>query len=169
MKYERFFVDMHTCRTIQLVSLREPRSQSDFLLLRAVHLVSPSGRDVAQRQRGLAPSLRELACRLAARLREQPIICHVSGYLLRRPARVLLLPSRLAPCHLPQRGRLWFYAQSKLVSLGEPRSRCELFLISPAHIPLLFSARCGIFPCSRQCRTRRPATRRRPPPVQIGW
>ena len=40
MKYERFFVDTHTCRT--------------------VHLVSPSGRDVAQRQRGLAPSLREL-------------------------------------------------------------------------------------------------------------
>ena len=39
-----------------------------------------------------------------------------SGYLLRRPARVLLLPSRLAPCHLPQGGRLWFYAQSKLVS-----------------------------------------------------
>ena len=28
-----------------------------------------------------------------------------SGYLLRRPARVLLLPSRLAPCRLPQRGR----------------------------------------------------------------
>ena len=33
-------------------------------------LVSPFGRDVAQRQRGLAPSLRELDCRLAARLRE---------------------------------------------------------------------------------------------------
>ena len=29
---------------------------------------------------------------------------------------MLLLPSRLAPCHLPQRGRLWFYAQTKLVS-----------------------------------------------------
>ena len=132
-----------------------------------------------------------------------------------RPVRLLLLPSRLAPCHLPQRGRLWFYAQSKLVSLREPRSRSDFFalthnptclslwercraateradagyilspvcpdtnwlaftlplstLISPAHIPLLFSARCGIFPCSRQCRTRRPAARRRPPPVQIGW
>ena len=33
-----------------------------------------------------------------------------------RPASVLLLPSRLAPCHLPQGGRLWFSAQSKLVS-----------------------------------------------------
>ena len=39
-----------------------------------------------------------------------------SGKLLRRPARVLLLPSRLAPCHLSQGGRLWFPAQSKLVS-----------------------------------------------------
>ena len=29
---------------------------------------------------------------------------------------MLLLPSRLAPCHFPQRGRLWFYAQTKLVS-----------------------------------------------------
>ena len=39
-----------------------------------------------------------------------------SGYLLRIPARVLLLPSRLAPRHLPQGERLWFYAQSELVS-----------------------------------------------------
>ncbi len=37
---------------------------------RTSQLVSPSGRDVAQRQRGQAPSLRELSCRLAARLRE---------------------------------------------------------------------------------------------------
>ena len=43
-----------------------------------------------------------------------------SGCLLRRPARVLLLPSRLAPRHLPQGGRLWFYAQSNLsLPLGE--------------------------------------------------
>ena len=43
-----------------------------------------------------------------------------SGYLLRRSARVLLLPSRLAPRHLPQGGRLWFSAQSNLsLSLGE--------------------------------------------------
>ena len=35
---------------------------------------------------------------------------------MRRHASVLLLPSRLAPCHLPQRGRLWFSAQSKPVS-----------------------------------------------------
>ena len=34
-----------------------------------------------------------------------------SGELLRRPACVLLLPSRLAPCHLPQGGRLWVSAQ----------------------------------------------------------
>ena len=31
-------------------------------------------------------------------------------------ASVLLLPSRLAPRHLPQGGRLWFSAQFKLVS-----------------------------------------------------
>ena len=84
-----------------------------FLPYAQTKLVSPSGRDVAQRQRGLAPSLRELDCRRAARLREQPIICHASGKLLRRPASVLLLPSRLAPCHLPQGGRLLFSAQNK--------------------------------------------------------
>ena len=83
-------------------------------------LVSPSGRDVAQRQRGLAPSLRELDCRLAARLREQPIICHASSELLCKLVCVLLLPSRLTPRHLPQRGRLWFSAQSTLsLPLGE--------------------------------------------------
>ena len=85
-------------------------------------LVSPFGRDVAQRQRGLAPSLRELACRLAARLREQPVICHASGKLLRRPVRVLLLPSRLAPCHLPQRGRLCLRTDQTYLSLWE---RCR--------------------------------------------
>ena len=37
-----------------------PSSGRKALVLRAVHLVSPFGRDVAQRQRGLAPSLREL-------------------------------------------------------------------------------------------------------------
>ena len=47
-----------------------PSSGRKALVCRAVQLVSPSGRDVAQRQRGLAPSLRELDCRLAARLRE---------------------------------------------------------------------------------------------------
>ena len=39
-----------------------------------------------------------------------------SGELLRRSARVLLLPSRLTPCHLPQGGRLWVSAQPKFVS-----------------------------------------------------
>ena len=39
-----------------------------------------------------------------------------SGELLRRSARVLLLPSRLTPCHLSQGGRLWVSAQPKLVS-----------------------------------------------------
>ena len=39
-----------------------------------------------------------------------------SGKLSCRFVCVLLLPSRLAPCHLPQGGRLWFSAQSKLVS-----------------------------------------------------
>ena len=47
-----------------------PSSGRKALVFRAIHLVSPFGRDVAQRQRGLAPSLRELDCRLAARLRE---------------------------------------------------------------------------------------------------
>ena len=43
-----------------------------------------------------------------------------SGNLLRRLARALLLPSRLAPCHLPQGGRLFSYAQSNLsLPLGE--------------------------------------------------
>ena len=73
------------------------------------------------------------------RLREQPVICHASGYFLRRPASVLLLPSRLAPCHLPQRGRLWFYAQSKLVSLREPRSRSDFFALT--HNPTCLSGR----------------------------
>ena len=57
--------------------------------------------------------MRELDCRLAARLREQLVICHASGKLLRGPVSVLLLPSRLAPCHLPQGGRLLFSAQNK--------------------------------------------------------
>ena len=43
-----------------------------------------------------------------------------SGYLLRRLARVLLLPSRLAPCHLPQRGRLFLTRSPNLsLPLGE--------------------------------------------------
>ena len=37
-----------------------PSSGRKALVFRAVQLVSPLGRDVAQRQRGLAPSLREL-------------------------------------------------------------------------------------------------------------
>ncbi len=37
-------------------------------------LVSPFGRDVAQRQRGLGSLVRELDCRLAARLKEQPAL-----------------------------------------------------------------------------------------------
>ena len=37
-----------------------PSSGRKALVFRAIHLVSPFGRDVAQRQRGQAPSLREL-------------------------------------------------------------------------------------------------------------
>ena len=37
-----------------------PSSERKALVFRAIHLVSPSGRDVAQRQSGQAPSLREL-------------------------------------------------------------------------------------------------------------
>ena len=101
-------------------------------------LVSPSGRDVAQRQRGqesadiafqifsdtnlsaccpLSHLLRK--CQLSQReSREAGADCThaASGELLRRPARVLLLPSRLTPCHLPQGERLWASAQPKLVS-----------------------------------------------------
>ena len=114
-------------------------------------LVSPSGRDVAQRQRGRAPSLRELDCRLAARLREQPIICHASGELLRKLVRVLLLPSRLAPRHLPQGGRLWFSAQSNLsLPLGEmSRSDREgrlLLSVLPLHRDL---AQLSVLPLHR--------------------
>ena len=120
-----------------------PSSGRKALVFRTVQLVSPSGRDVAQRQRGLAPSLRELDCRLAARLREQLIICHASGKLLRRLARVLLLPSRLAPCHLPQGGRLWFSAQGKLVSPSgrdvAQRQRGLAFTFSSTPPPLTWS------------------------------
>ena len=101
-------------------------------------LVSPSGRDVAQRQRGqesadiafqICPDTNLSACCPLSHLlrkcqlsqresREAGADCThaASGELLRRPARVLLLPSRLAPCHLPQGGRLWVSAQPKLVS-----------------------------------------------------
>ena len=115
-----------------------PSSGRKALVLRTDQLVSPSGRDVAQRQRGLVPAdmafqicpdsnfpvfcplshlLRK--CQLSqGESREAGANCtpDVSGYLLRRLARVLLLPSRLAPRHLPQGGRLCFSAQSKLVS-----------------------------------------------------
>ena len=77
------------------------------------NLSLPLGEMSRSDREGWAPSLRELDCRLAARLREQLVICHASGKLCRSPARVLLLPSRLAPCHLPQGGRLLFYAQNK--------------------------------------------------------
>ena len=82
-----------------------------------------------------------------------------SGYLLRRPAHALLLPSRLAPRHLPQGGRLCFrtiqlvspsgrdvaqrqrgqapsYAQTKLVSPSgrdvaqRQRGHCHLFFLA---------------------------------------
>ena len=105
---------------------------------RAVQLVSPLGRDVAQRQRGLRPSdiafqicpdtnlpafcpLSHLLCKCQlsqGESREAGANCtpDASGELLRRLVRVLLLLSRLAPRHLPQGGRLWVSAQSKLVS-----------------------------------------------------
>ena len=124
-----------------------PSSGRKALVFRTNHLVSPSGRDVAQRQRGLAPSSRELdlpqaktegvlqiwqntheicpntnlpaccplshllrKCQLSQReSREAGANCtpDESGKLSCRPVSVLLLPSRLAPCHLPQRGRLF--------------------------------------------------------------
>ena len=74
-------------------------------------LVSPFGRDVAQRQRGQAPSLRELGCRLAARLREQPARHDESGELSYEFVRVL--PSQS------------FASQMPALPKGEPRSRCE--------------------------------------------
>ena len=92
-------------------------------------LVSPSGRDVAQRQRGLRPSdiafqicpdtnlpafcpLSHLLCKCQlsqGESREAGANCtpDASGELLRRLVRVLLLLSRLAPRHLPQGGRLF--------------------------------------------------------------
>ena len=113
----------------------------------ARNLVSPFGRDVAQRQRGLAPlwgswiaalrqdwgsftnwqdtheicsgadlfaccPLSHLPCKCQLSQRESQeagVNCapDESELLWCRPVRVLLLPSRLAPCHLPQRGRLF--------------------------------------------------------------
>ena len=58
-------------------------------------------------------------CQLSQReSREAGACCtpDASGWLSCRPVSVLLLPSRLTPRHLPQGGRLWFSAQSKLVS-----------------------------------------------------
>ena len=88
-----------------------------------------------------------------------------SGYLLRRPARVLLLPSRLAPRHLPQGGRLWFYAQFNLsLPLGEmSRSDREGLSLEAAifsnkkalrGVLFLFSwtMYCWMFGCLRCCR-----------------
>ena len=96
-------------------------------------LVSPSGRDVAQRQRGLIPA--DIAFQICPDT-DLPVFCPLShllrkcqlsqgesreagadcthaasGELLRRPARVLLLPLRLTPYHLPQGRRLWVSAQ----------------------------------------------------------
>ena len=100
-------------------------------------LVSPSGRDVAQRQRGLVPVINSLRftgyelvrlsplshlpckCQLSRReSQEAGANCtpDESRKLSYRLVRVLLLPSRLVPRHLLQRGRLWFSAQPKLVS-----------------------------------------------------
>ena len=91
-------------------------------------LVSPSGRDVAQRQRGLVPAINSLRFTEYEPVRISPLshlLCKcqlsqgesreggagctpdASSELLRRLVRVLLLPSRLAPCHLPQGGRLF--------------------------------------------------------------
>ena len=117
-------------------------------------LVSPSGRDVALRQRGqesadmafqICPDTNWLAfcplshllrkCQLSQReSREAGADCtHVaSGELLRRPARVLLLPSRLTPCHLPQGRRLWVSAQ---------RQRGLYCFMPPAALPSVRRAR----------------------------
>ncbi len=65
--------------------------------------------------------MRELDCRLAARLREfYRLTKCVSNALSNVSARVLLLPSRLAPRHLPQRGRLFLtHHPDSSLPLGE--------------------------------------------------
>ena len=98
-------------------------------------LVSPSGRDVAQRQRGLAPSLRELGCRLAARLREQPARPDELGELSYEF--VSVLPSQS------------FAPQMPALPKGEPRSWCELQSLthqanSCANLPACYSFRHGL-------------------------
>ena len=50
----------HLLRKCQLSQRESREAGANFWLLRTDQLVSPFGRDVAQRQRGLAPSLREL-------------------------------------------------------------------------------------------------------------
>ena len=128
----------HLLRKCQLSQGESREACANFLPYAQTKLVSPSGRDVAQRQRGLEsagiafqvcpdsnlPAFCPLShllrkCQLSQReSQEAGADCThaASGELLRRPARVLLLPSRLAPCHLPQGGRLWFSAHPKLVS-----------------------------------------------------
>ena len=69
----------HLLRKCQLSQGESREAGANFLPYVQTKLVSPSGRDVAQRQRGLAPSLRELDCRHAARLREQPVIWHAQS------------------------------------------------------------------------------------------
>ena len=50
----------HLLRKCQLSQGESRETGANSFLLRTIQLVSPFGRDVAQRQRGLAPSLREL-------------------------------------------------------------------------------------------------------------
>ena len=50
----------HLLRKCQLSQRESREAGANFLPYAQTKLVSPSGRDVAQRQRGLAPSLREL-------------------------------------------------------------------------------------------------------------
>ncbi len=86
------------------IAWRSAACQGSVCSYAQTELVSPFGRDVAQRQRGLlAPFLRELDCRFAARLRELSVNLyqiHSHTYL---PAYIRPLSHLLRKCQLSQR------------------------------------------------------------------
>ena len=132
-----------------------PSSERKALVLRAVHLVSPSGRDVAQRQRGLAPSLRELDLPQAKTEGAANYLSRIRLFLAQTCPRAA--PSVTAYAVPPSSGmkalvfthnptclsgraekpvQTFFLLRAvQLVSLREPRSRSDFFALT--HSPNL--------------------------------
>ena len=74
--------DLFACCSFRHGLCRATFRQRELLFSYApAKLVSPFGRDVAQRQSGLGSLGRELDCRKAARLREQPVSSDELGKL----------------------------------------------------------------------------------------